>query len=59
MALNPFIPQMFPEDLLCVRHLLGTLHTLYNFILSIVIEVDIFPISQISKYEYTDEVYGS
>lgn len=57
MALNPFIPQLFPGNLLCVRYLLGTVHTSSNFILTVAMEVDIFPISQLSKYEDADEIY--
>lgn len=57
MALNPFIPQMLPGNLLCVRYLLGTLHTSSNFILTVAVEVDSFPTSQISKCEDADEVY--
>lgn len=59
MALNPFIPQMFPENLLCVICLPGTLRTLSNFILCIALEIDFFLISQIDKYDYRDEVSGS
>lgn len=56
MALNPFIPQLFPGNLLGVRYLLGTLHTSSNFILTAAMEVDIFPTSQMSKYEDEDEI---
>lgn len=59
MALNAFIAQIFREKLPHVRHLRGTLHTLSNFILRTALEIDIFLISQIGKYEYRDEGSGS
>ena len=57
MALDPFIPQMFTENLLTLcqtppRH---STYLIY-FHLSIATEVGTFPISQISKYEYKEEV---
>lgn len=34
------MPQMFPENLLCVRCLLSTLRSASNFILTVAVEVD-------------------
>lgn len=57
MALNPFIPQMFTENLLTVCQT-PTRHSTYliEFHLSIATEVDTFPISHISRCEYKEEV---